>query len=81
MITASHNPKQDNGIKCTDFFGEMLRTEFEEFNSIFLKFLSTLPPPPKKKKSSKCFHQGRKSGKGIRIHTKGNFKNWQKGKL
>lgn len=29
MITASHNPEQDNGVKLVDPLGEMLESEWE----------------------------------------------------
>jgi phosphomannomutase len=31
MITASHNPEQDNGVKLIDPFGEMLQQSWEKF--------------------------------------------------
>jgi phosphoacetylglucosamine mutase len=31
MITASHNPEPDNGVKLIDPFGEMLQLSWEKF--------------------------------------------------
>ena len=31
MITASHNPAADNGVKCVDPFGDMLEASWEEY--------------------------------------------------
>jgi phosphoacetylglucosamine mutase len=36
MITASHNPINDNGIKLVDPFGEMLATEFENLLDVLI---------------------------------------------
>jgi len=36
IITASHNPLEDNGIKQTDFDGTMIRAEFEELVNPFM---------------------------------------------
>ena len=33
MITASHNPEEDNGIKLVDPMGEMLLMEWEKYAS------------------------------------------------
>jgi phosphoacetylglucosamine mutase len=31
MITASHNPEPDNGVKLVDPLGEMLQQKWEKF--------------------------------------------------
>lgn len=36
MITASHNPIQDNGIKVTDFDGSMIRLLLEKQLEVFV---------------------------------------------
>lgn len=46
MITASHNPEPDNGVKLIDPFGEMLQQSWEKFatrlaNARYYIYLST----------------------------------------
>lgn len=46
MVTASHNPEQDNGVKLIDPFGEMLQQSWEKFatrlaNARYYLYLST----------------------------------------
>jgi phosphomannomutase len=46
MVTASHNPEQDNGVKLIDLFGEMLQQSWEKFatrlaNARYYLYLST----------------------------------------
>ncbi|GAA5820750.1 hypothetical protein JCM3770_005954, partial [Rhodotorula araucariae] len=34
MVTASHNPEQDNGVKLVDPFGEMLHSSWEQYATL-----------------------------------------------